>query len=251
MEINNKSPNESQQSPVVNQTIRPQNNKLLKSIPYVITAVVLMVVGAFGFWLYQGAVLKQNESKVKEASEKLTILPSAEIPTSPPTSEPTQSEKSTAQDGFITYEHPRLGYTLKYPENWNGRTEKIPEGINQKYEDFIAESPDYKLSTEGYPILEKGAMMFIRAEETTDTDIDAYFDSTPLAREIAKNKKYFTLNSNKGIQYDYSYEGWNATDTVTISNGVVYLIKLRYVDDSEKQLFWKNYIDLLNSLKTK
>ena len=146
--------------------------------------------------------------------------------------------------------HPVVGYLLSYPPNWKGGLQEIPQGSKQDYQDFNIQSPDYKFSTEGYPTLEQGSEVFVRAEKTDKSSIDDIYNGD-LSAEIGKNKIYTTVDNQQAIQFDFSYEGVEATMTIFLKNGIHYTIKLIYVGEIGKQAMWNNYLKLLNSFKVK
>jgi hypothetical protein len=107
------STNTSQPLPQTNQIpnqpiVEPQNNKLVKVLLYAISAIVFMVIGAFGYGYFQ--------SKKEVNTTPVTSLPTPttqQEQSSSPTSIPT----TNIYEGWKTYKHPTLGYEFKYPSN--------------------------------------------------------------------------------------------------------------------------------------
>jgi hypothetical protein len=134
---------------------------------------------------------------------------------------------------------------IETPTDWKLEMESgKPEGCFAKY----LTSPDYKMS-EGYPVLEKGFQITIKLCETEETSIKEVFSSNPLKTSIARNINEINLGDIPVIQYDYSYEGTIATDTVFINNGYDYLVRLRYSIENDRFINWDIYQSMLNNIQ--
>src|SRR3990167_6074629 len=92
---------------------------------------------------------------------------------------------------------------------------------------------------------------YLGTQKTTQNSIDDIFNSDPLAPDIAFNKTFTTVDGQRAIQYDYSYEGHVATMTIFTKNGIYYTVKFRYVDKNGKQALWNDYVKLLTSFRIK
>lgn len=197
------------------------NNRLPKIAIYILIGLAFLATSAFGLRFYQKKFTRQEQA----------------LPIQPET---------------IFYEHPNLRYTLKYPATWS---QTAPGGVDERYEEdeFAIYSPDYTKGGEGflgYPKVTKGAMILIVAKATDEQSIDDYFNKEELVLKlIAKNKHQETVDGQLAIQYDWSYEGWEATETDFIKNGLHYAIKLRYADEKEKESNWDVYTSLLASFR--
>lgn len=223
------------QNPVSQPVQIPEKPKVKYLLIGLVILVCFVIFGIGGYYL---GTQKKSPSSLTTETPYPTNLP-------PPTTQP-----SVITNGWIKFTHPAIGYSFDYPTNWKGSMQEIPEGIKQDYQDFNIESPDHKIS-EGYPVLEQGAELFIRAEKTTKNSIDDIFNSDPLASDIASNKTFTTVDGQRAIQYDYSYEGHVATMTIFTKNGIYYTVKFRYVDKNGKQALWNDYVRLLTSFGTK
>ena len=120
-----------------------------------------------------------------------------------------------------------LEESLVYPSGWKTEiTDKKPKDCEQ----LDLYSKNYKLN-DGYPILERGAYVMVRVCETEETDIEKSFEKDVLDKNVIENIESIKAAGVNAFQYDYSFEGWNATDTLFIKDGIYYTIKLRYVND--------------------
>lgn len=230
----------------------PQANQIQQPLPPVSSSSPkkpLVIVGVLlGFVLFGvgGYVLG-----MQKGSQTNTVDNTTPVPTQSPTdSVPKPTTTAEVIDGWTRFTHPVVGYTMEYPISWTGGLNEIPEAIVQDYQDFYIESPDYQIS-EGYPVLEKGAELFVRVEKTQYSTIDDIFNNDPLAPGIAFDKTTITVDGLEAIQYDYSYEGHRATITIFTKNGNFYTVKYRYVDNQSRQTNWNDYIKLLSSFKVK
>src|SRR3989339_244136 len=145
------------------------------------------------------------------------------------------------------FTHAVLGYTFRFPANWQEIVHPIPPGAKQKYEDVSVRTLDYKIS-DGYPVMESGAEFWIHAVETDKTNIDEQFNNeSPLVKQLAQNKISAIVDGQAAIQYNYSYEGTMATQTIFIKNGLFYTLRFRYPDETAKNSFWPDYLNFLAS----
>lgn len=177
--------------------------------------------------------LKIQDYKNVEMDTEKTPAPSTK-PSPSPTSENTQ------------FKHPALGYLFTCPTSWNLSVNKVSSPGSYDY--VTIESPDYKLS-EGYPFLESGYSVGIGATDTSETSIQTLYDNDTLAAEISKNKHALKVDGADAIQFDYSYEGAIATETMFIKDGILYKIVYRYSEESSKNKEIKVYEEVLSSFK--
>jgi hypothetical protein len=134
-------------------------------------------------------------------------------------------------------------FTFEYPSNW-----KIQDNYSN-YQNIYVYSPDYKQSTDGIIILEDGAAISFVVKDTDYTDLETYFSSDPLLSKIAQNKIDTTVDSQKSIQYDFSYEATTATDTVFINDGKLYILRMSYYDNTGKLNHWNEYKKFVDSFQ--
>lgn len=139
-------------------------------------------------------------------------------------------------------------FTFKYPSDWTITPDTY------KYDYVSLRSPDYSVNTDGIETLDKGVELMIYTETTPEASIDKKFEQDRFAGQIANSKTYTTVYGQRAIQYDYSYENTQATDTIFIkrlndSVGMHYLIKLRYADSNAKSKYWSTYLSILESFK--
>ncbi len=208
----------------------------------------LVILGCFVIFGIGGYYL--GTQKTSQNSKLPVPSPTSTEAVSPTNILAPTTQPSVITNGWIKFTHPAVGYSFDYPGNWKGGIQEIPEAIKQDYQDFNIESSDHRIS-EGYPVLEQGAEIFVRAEKTTRNSIDDIFDSDPLAQDIASNKTFTTVDGQRAIQYDYSYEGHVATMTIFTKNGIYYTVKFRYVDKNGKEALWNDYVKLLTSFRIK
>lgn len=204
-----------------------------KSILILLIAILLLIVGLGGIY-YLG--LNKSKSIVQKQSEAITPTSTQSILT--PTLSPDQAQKN--QD-VVQFEDPKFKYKLQYPASWKPSQKEVAPFA------AVFESPDYYNS--GRDSAMKGTRILIHEENTNETDIDIKFSKDPLGPEIARNKIKTVVDGQKAIQYDYSYEGVNATNTIFIKNGISYLIKIEYANEAGKEAFWSIYNNLLTSFK--
>ena len=223
-------------------------NPRLLNRPLVIVGILLgftlLGVGGCVFEEMRGSKIKG----VDLASPKATSSP---LSTSQPTSSDSVADPTVITDltnGWAAFRHPAVGYSMEYPASWSGGLIETPDAVVQDYQDFFIVSPDHRVSG-GYPVLEKGAELFVRVEKTQYSTIDDVFNSDLLAQEIAFARTSTTVDGLEAIQYDYSYEGHRATMTIFTKNGNYYMVKYRYVDNESRQNNWDDYLRLLNSFK--
>lgn len=195
------------------------NSQMLKN-PRIAGAVLIVIV-----LLFMGGYIF-NKSPVQPTT--VSVQPSP--------------DDSVQKKSWTTFTHPTAGYIVQYPSNWIGGI------VNQ---DFSVKSPDYQMSSEDFPVLEKGAEFLIRVKKTNHSTIDDVFNNDPLASKIAFNKTTMTVDGLPAIQYDFDYEGYRATETILTKNGNYYAVMYRYVDDTSKLHYWNDYIRLLSSFKIK
>ena len=142
------------------------------------------------------------------------------------------------------YVHPQLKYSLEYPPNWSGGEKDLRTTDYESYKDFQIFSPNFS----GKERSTTGAIILVRAENTNKQSIEQFYNET-LAKEIGKNKRDIVVNNQPTIQYDYSYEGVIATDTIFIRDNRIYLIKLEYSSLDEKDRWWNVYTKVLETFK--
>ena len=204
--------------------------------------VLLPFVGFYTGVLYQRSITPPQQlitiSPVTPINTPLVAAPSLA-----PSVVPTPASKLFSKGKYI-FTHPELKYSVVYPITWTGG-EIAANNYGKAISDFTIFSPSYQLDEFGRD-LAQGSVIYIFARATTDTSIDTYHS---VGLEVGTNIKYFTFSSSKAVQYDYSYEGWMATDTVFVKNGILYTIKLRYSTTAEKQKQWATYQQLLQSFK--
>lgn len=224
-----------------------------KSSPYA-KRVLLIFAILFGFILSGVAGYILGSQKCKQKSDAIEVsdlkesstptlqpLPTDTVPETIPTTEP--------ENEWTMFTHPTAGYKMGYPTNWTKELFDIPGGSSQKYESLSIKSPDYRMFSDGYPFLEKGAQFFIQINITDYSTIDEIFNNNPLAPQIAFDIKITTVDDLEAIQYDYSYESSRATMTEFTKDNYHYIIKYQYVDDESRQDYWEEYQKLLTSFK--
>lgn len=177
--------------------------------------------------------LKIQDLKNVDMNDKSAISPSPQ-PSSSPIAQNTQ------------FQHPVLGYLFTYPARWKISTNKTSRPGSYDY--VTIKSPDYKLS-EGYPFLESGYSIAIRASDTSEVSVQALFNNDSLATSLAKNEHRLKVDGVDAIQFDYSYEGTIATVTMFVKDGVYYQIVYRYSDEALKNTDVKVYEEVLSSFK--
>lgn len=148
---------------------------------------------------------------------------------------------------LTSYDHPVLGYSLQYPINWDGGTQAIP-GSDLPYQDFEIFSPAFKMSDSNPPSILIGALILIRVDKTNQKTATEWFS---LQSSVSKEIKYKKLkyNGKQMLQYDNNEDGIDTTNTVLVDSGNAYLIKYRYANSGQKDLYWDSYIALLESFK--
>lgn len=244
MELNNTiEPEIPSTNPVQNSIPEYPTNNLRTLLPAILGVLILLFIvsgGAYYLGTQKNCSTNQtlNNNTIASVQPALTQTDSNLDPSS-----------ANSMNDVNVYKHPKAFYTLEYPVNWNGSTEPIPSEVKQEYEDYNIRSSDYQLS-EGYPILEKGVEILVRVENSNEKTIDEVFNKDPLAPQIAQNKIKTTVDGQEAIQYDYSYEGQNATITVFLNNGKYYSLKYRYANNADMQSELNTYLNLLKSFKT-
>lgn len=156
--------------------------------------------------------------------------------------------------GIQEFTHPSLKYSVNFPSSWKPQFFKSIAGkAVQPYRDFIAYSPDYQLKAIYEPsiILQDGASILIRGEDTKYTNIEEKFEENVIAQKIARNITKNTINGIPIIQYDYSANNENATNVVMIKNGIWYLFKFQYTDEATKREYLEIFQSMLKSFSTK
>lgn len=119
------------------------------------------------------------------------------------------------------------------------------------YEGVIIQSPDYRMSA-GYPILEEGVEILVSTKKADNfTSARESFEANPLAVEIAENVKDVEVDSRPALSYEYSYEGVNATMVDVLDNGLMYSIRFRYLDDTQKETHQETFDKVLESFSFK
>ena len=204
--------------------------------------IILLGVAGCVFGAQRGSEITGDET----TSPNITVSPLALRQSSPTDSVPGPDKTEDATIGWVNFKHPIVGYIMEYPASWSGGLIETPEAIVQDYQDFLITSPDHRVSG-GYPVLEKGAELFVRVEKTQHSTIGEIFNNDLLAQEIAFNRTSTTVDGLEAIQYDYSYEGHRATMTIFSKNGHYYTVKYRCVDNDSRQKNWDDYMRLLES----
>lgn len=208
----------------------------------VIGIVLLLIIVITGSY-YLGT--QKNQSRPKSVQETMNYIPT---PSSTPTSYPSPTPiPSVETDNWKVYTN-SSEFAFKYPSDW------AITPNTYKYDYVSLRSPDYSVNTEGIETLDKGVELMIYTETTTEKSIDKKFEQDRFAGQIANSKTYTTVDGQKAIQYDYSYENTQATDTIFIQNltdsvGMHYLIKLRYADSNAKSKYWSTYLSILKSFE--
>lgn len=226
-------PEQYPQQPVTEQPIK-QKGVLL---PVIGGVFLIVVVGAGAYYL--GITKSSTQPVTKDATPTSSLQPSPTISTISPTA----TQPSTDQTANWKMYTSSSEFTFKYPSDWTITPDTY------KYNYISLRSPDYSVNTEGIETLDKGVELMIYTETTTETSIDKKFEQDKFAGQIANSKTYTTVDGQRAIQYDYSYESTQATDTIFIKNGMHYLIKLRYADSNTKSKYWSTYLGILGSFK--
>lgn len=225
-----------QNPPVVNPPSHKPGNLLIPT--GVVIAILVVGFGAY----YLGTQRNQSITQPQQIISKPTTTPS--VAQASPTSSP------TSDSNLKSYTHPTANYSFSYPSNWKLEFQQPVAGLENDLQlDLTIKSPDYALTTEGIEYLEKGVEVVIYRSKTNETSIDNKFETDRFAGQIASSKTSTTVNGQKAIQYDYSYESTQATDIIFIKNGVYYLVKLKYADMQAKNQNSPLYSNLLKSFK--
>lgn len=202
--------------------------------------VLVIVIGLFGaaFWYY-------NQQSSRFLSPAGSVFPSSS--SIQPESNTLSTSPEPIKEEQKTFVHPKLKYSLLYPSSWTGELQEIPPGSKLIYQEFLAFSPDFQMSQEGMPVLEKGTSILVQASTPIAQTAEEQFNKNTMLKSMAKNVKNSSVAGNPAIQYDYSFEGIVATDTVFISNNIYYLIRLRYPSEKNKETYLPIYSSLLES----
>ncbi len=210
---------------------------------FLISSVIVVLVLIMGVY-YLGT--QKNQATTQQNITTPTKTPF--VAQSPVTPNPTTNNKLNVDFKSYTYTDSKINYSFKYPSNWNIEPQ-YPIEPPQLQLDLTIKSPDYALTTEGIEILKKGSVIYIYRSKTNETSIDKKFETDKLAGQIAKNKTSTIIDGQKAIQYDYSYEGTEATDSIFIKNGNYYLIKLQTTEAKKENDDFSIYSELLDSFK--
>jgi hypothetical protein len=227
--------NQPVQQPVVPQSSRPP------FLPILAVTLLLAVVGTGAYYL--GKNSSNTSFKVEDApviaQPSPTVMPSKVVDEVSIT-QPSPTIDETANWKMYTNSSE---FTFKYPSDWS--IASIPTNFGY----ISLRSPDYVLNTEGIETLETGVELMVFTDTTTETSIDNKFEKDQFAGQIANSKTTTSVDGQRAIQYDYSYENTQATDTIFIKNGLSYLIKLKYPDSNTKNKYLSTYQGILESFK--
>lgn len=218
---------------------------------WVFSVVMLVAIGTSVFFAMRYFETKEEEKLSKEnVNQLLEITPFATKAVTPTTFKapiPTSSEEPglVSSDYINTCNNDDvisvsfvvpLGFVLRSAE-----TVATYHIFNQ-----TLYSPEYRMS-EDAPVLLFGVSITLDAQCTVYKDVSVSFSEDDLGQEIAENVEDVSVMGVPAIQYDYSYEGWNATVTRFIMDGVEYKIILRYANDSFRDQYWRIYQNFIDS----
>ena len=192
----------------IQQNIPPIQSQPLTPITSSSNLIKIILLTIFGLIILFGLVFVGIQiGKDQTTNQQPTIQLTTVFPTTTESLVPTNYISPVTQiltNDWVKFMHPVVGYLLSYPPNWKGGLQEIPQGSKQDYQDFNIQSPDYKFSTEGYPTLEQGSEVFVRAEKTDKSSIDDIYNGD-LSAEIGKNKIYTTVDNQQAIQFYFIY----------------------------------------------
>lgn len=222
-----------------------------QNIPIFIIA-ILFLIGIGAYFYARNSYLSSLKSTQQACTEDARICPDgssvgrtgpncdfAPCPTSvTPSAMPTTQQ--VPAKGYALYTNSIAHYKVEYPNNWSGGTSKTNRN------DFSINSPDYKMNS-GYPYLETGASLAIYATSSRATDLKQYINNDPLLKQIAKNVIETTLAGLPAIQFDFSYEGTNATMTIAIDGNITYNVRFNYADSQTKAKYLPLYQHMLDT----
>ena len=151
---------------------------------------------------------------------------------------------------WISFTHPVIGYTIKYPSEWHMEeydTKKDDPQITK----IIFSSPDFETASP-YESVETGAEIHIYTHPTDQTIVEDELQINHyLLYVVAENVTDVTIADESGIQFDWGYETHNGTTTMFIKNGITYQIFYRYRhDNASKRQYWEEYQYILDTFKT-
>lgn len=261
METDINSTNPSQQLPQTNQVAsqsvpEPQNNKLVKTILYVVGAVVFMAIGAFGHWFY---------SKSTEAGKLNTTPTSNPIPSQAPTTEaspssiPTSNQQLLIHDSkFIQFSYPKSLYVWSFGRGVNleyfqinSVTSDDQTSSNRTSIDFDIHIPQYKpeqtleemrqnitKSQKDYPLM--NYVMSDRKIDGLDALVIESTGNTVPSSAIFYSKKVWVRKNNVVYEIDLNVVGESVDKRDALKaqynpvfENILSSVKLKYVDPAE------------------
>lgn len=196
--------------------IKTLNQRGVAALEVVLLVIVLALLGYVGYTAYQARQAKPAETKTE-------------------TAKPVEKQ-ADPYEGWKTYSHTHAKYTVRYPADWSVAE---PNGT-KPFEDYEIRSADYKENEIGFGDLLKGVSVFIRASDNDGESIQ----KNGLAKAIGKNVRSTTVNGVAATQYDYTYEGHNATNTEFSKNGKFFLLKYRFTNEKYRD----NYLEIYNKI---
>jgi hypothetical protein len=199
--------------------------------------ILLAIVGSGTYYLgtkkNQPTAISQTETINNIATPTPTIYPNS----TKSTLVVTIPEETTSWKSYTASSE----YTFSYPSDWKVVTD------TSQFSYLALRSPDYSVDTDGIEVLQKGAEIYITAKTANNSTIDEEFAKDSLGQQVAQNKRYVTVDGQRALQYDFSYESNTATDTRLIKNNMSYLIQYKYPKVSDMQTYLKVYTKLLES----
>jgi len=218
---------------------------------WIFSFVMLIALGTSVFFAMRYFEVKEEKNLAKEQVDALSdITPFVKKSITPTVAKgpiPTSSE----EPGLI-----KTDYVNTCSENEMISVSFIvPLGFSLRSAETVASyhilnqtlySPDYRMSQDA-PILLMGASMTLDGQCSLYDTVEASFQDDELGQEIAENVENVFVLETPAIQYDYSYESWNATVTRFILDSIEYKIILRYANDNFKDQYWRIYQNFIDS----
>lgn len=217
-----------------------RTNKNISISPLLIIVIVFLLF-LVGYLSYSIKQLSSYQNQIADQADEQYL-----------TEDPPKNSISYKTKNITTFTHPSLGYTIEFPSGWKPQLFRSPAGRSiQPYRDLILYSPDYnnQESDESSLTLQKNASILIRVAETPYENIEDKFSDNLAAQKIARNVVRLNTNNTPAIQYDYSFQGENATVITMVKDDKWYFIKFQYDNEEIKGKYLDVFNEVFNSLK--